>query len=97
MQLVEDGKIDLDAPVQHYLLEFTTTNPETASQITIRHLLSHTSGLAETGFVELALPQPETIEGRVTSLHSARPVVPSGTELARCRLTPLANRKFAVG
>jgi CubicO group peptidase (beta-lactamase class C family) len=80
MQLVEAGKIDLDAPVQRYLPEFTTADPGTASQITIRHLLNLTSGLSETGFADLVLPQPETIEERVTSLRDARPVARPGLE-----------------
>lgn len=45
MQLVEAGKLDLDAPVQRYLPWFTVADPEAAAQITIRQLLSHTSGL----------------------------------------------------
>jgi len=42
MQLVESGKIDLDAPVQRYLPEWTGTNKE---KVTVRHLLTHQSGL----------------------------------------------------
>ena len=42
MQLTETGKIDLDAPVQRYLPEFRGPNKEL---VTIRHLLTHTSGL----------------------------------------------------
>ena len=80
MQLVEAGKIDLDAPVQNYLPEFTLADPEVASQITVRHLLNQTSGLSEIGFADMALPQPETIEERVTSLRTARPVAKPGTE-----------------
>lgn len=80
MQLVEAGTVDLDAPVQRYLPQFTTADPELASQITIRHLLNNASGLSETGFADLALPQPETIEERVTSLRAARPVARPGVE-----------------
>ncbi len=80
MQLVEAGKIDLDAPVQKYLPEFTLADPNVASQITIRHLLNHTSGLSEPGFPDMVLPQPQTIAERVTSLRSARPAARPGTE-----------------
>ncbi len=45
MQLVEQGKIDLDAPVQTYLPWFTLADPQAASQITLRHLLNQNSGL----------------------------------------------------
>ena len=42
MQLVESGTVDLDAPVQHYLPEWTGMNKE---KVTVRHLLTHQSGL----------------------------------------------------
>ncbi len=45
MLLVERGKVDLDAPVARYLPDFAA--PETAV-ITVRHLLTHTSGLRGT-------------------------------------------------
>jgi CubicO group peptidase (beta-lactamase class C family) len=48
MQLVEAGKIELDAPVQHYLPWFTLADPQAAAQITVRHLLNQTSGLSQT-------------------------------------------------
>ena len=42
MLLVEEGKLDLDAPVQRYAPAFRGTGKE---QVTIRHLLTHSSGL----------------------------------------------------
>lgn len=42
--LVEDGRIDLDAPVERYLPEYPSPGRE---RITIRHLLSHTSGIPD--------------------------------------------------
>jgi CubicO group peptidase (beta-lactamase class C family) len=45
MQLVEAGKIDLDAPVQRYLPWFRVSGPEASARITVRHLLNQTSGL----------------------------------------------------
>jgi CubicO group peptidase (beta-lactamase class C family) len=41
MQLVDAGKLDLDAPVQRYLPEFRGPGKE---RVTIRHLLTHTAG-----------------------------------------------------
>lgn len=49
MQLVEQGKLELDAPVQKYLPWFQISDPEASSKITIRHLLNHTSGLSDAG------------------------------------------------
>ena len=42
MQLVESGKVDLDAPVQRYLPEWTGPNK---NLVTVRHLITHQSGL----------------------------------------------------
>jgi CubicO group peptidase (beta-lactamase class C family) len=80
LQLVEAGKIDLDVPVKRYLPEFTLADAEIATQITIRHLLNHTSGLSDLGFPESLLSQPITNAERVNSLHQAHPVAASGTQ-----------------
>ena len=42
MLLVEDGRMELDAPVQRYLPEFSGG---AKALVTVRHLLTHTSGL----------------------------------------------------
>ena len=47
MQLVESGKVDLDAPVRRYLPDFRVADEAASAQITVRHLLHHTSGLPE--------------------------------------------------
>ncbi|MFT6178518.1 MAG: hypothetical protein ACJAQT_000590 [Akkermansiaceae bacterium] len=44
MKLVEDGKVELDAPAQRYLPELAGDSNK--GGITVRHLLTHTSGLA---------------------------------------------------
>ena len=46
MQLVEAGKVELDAPVQRYLPWFRVADPEASAQMTVRHLLNQTSGLS---------------------------------------------------
>lgn len=46
MQLVSEGKIDLDAPVIDYLPYFSLEN-EPADNITVRQLLSHTAGFPD--------------------------------------------------
>src|SRR3712207_667564 len=45
MQLVEAGKLELDAPVQRYLPWFRVADPDASARITVRHLLHHTSGI----------------------------------------------------
>ena len=47
MQLVEEGKVDLDAPVVTYVPSFSVGDESASATITVRHLLNHTSGLSE--------------------------------------------------
>ena len=47
MQLVEAGKIDLDAPVQTYLPWFELADKEASAKITVRNLLNQTTGISE--------------------------------------------------
>jgi CubicO group peptidase (beta-lactamase class C family) len=44
MQLVEEGLVDLDEPIQRYLPEFRLADPQAATAVTVRHLLTHTGG-----------------------------------------------------
>jgi CubicO group peptidase (beta-lactamase class C family) len=55
MQLVEAGRIELDAPVQRYLPWFRVADPEASARMTVRHLLNQTSGLPMVaGMINLA-------------------------------------------
>ena len=44
MQLVEEGRVDLDEPIQRYLPEFRLADAQAAAAVTARHLLTHTGG-----------------------------------------------------
>lgn len=45
MCLVADGHVNLTAPVRDYLPELRLTDERATAEITVRHLLNHTSGL----------------------------------------------------
>jgi CubicO group peptidase (beta-lactamase class C family) len=45
MQLCDEGKLDLDAPIIDVLPELKLSDQEVASRVTMRHLLTHTSGI----------------------------------------------------
>lgn len=45
MRLVDEGKLDLDTPVREYLPELELKDADALNTITLRHTLSHTSGL----------------------------------------------------
>lgn len=54
MQLYEQGKVGLDEPVQRYLPAFNAAHDPQRAQVTVRMLLTHTSGIA--GDIDLRDP-----------------------------------------
>ena len=44
MRLVEQGALDLDAPLRKYLPSFKLKDEDVAARVTMRHLLTHTGG-----------------------------------------------------
>jgi dipeptidyl aminopeptidase/acylaminoacyl peptidase/CubicO group peptidase (beta-lactamase class C family) len=44
-QLVDEGKLELDAPITDVLPELVLADPGTTAKVTMRHLLTHTSGI----------------------------------------------------
>ena len=82
MQCVEDGLLDLDLPVRNYLPSLLVADEAATAQLTIRRLLTHTSGLGRTGHQdrtreEAVNPYP-TREALVAALPSAVPQAPIG-------------------
>lgn len=74
MQLVEKGRLDLDAPVARYLPEFAVPGKDS---ITITQLLTHTSGLPE-AFTTPLWRYP-TMAERIAAIRNAAPVSAPGT------------------
>jgi CubicO group peptidase (beta-lactamase class C family) len=83
MQLVEQGKLNLDAPIQRYLPWFTLADPTAAAQITVRHLLTHTSGLSRAIGLDVATNRNDLQDGglerQVRAWHDAEAAAPAGT------------------
>ena len=70
MQLVEQGKLDLDAPVTGYFPEFRPRNPF-GKEITLRQLMSHRSGLVrETPVGSYFDPTQPTLAKTIASLNN---------------------------
>ncbi|MBN2115816.1 MAG: beta-lactamase family protein [Anaerolineales bacterium] len=83
MQLVEAGKIDLDAPVQRYLPWFRIVDPQASAQMTVRHLLNQTSGLpTSAGEIQLADfdDRPDAAERQARALVALKLTRPVGSE-----------------
>ena len=69
VQLMERGKVDLDHPVVRYLPYFRLNDPR-CEQITVRQMLTHTSGMPDTGDYAWDRPQydDDELENYVRSL-----------------------------
>jgi CubicO group peptidase (beta-lactamase class C family) len=74
MRQVEAGKLDLDAPLVHYLPEFSLGNPAYTPRVTPRQLLTHTGGWLGDYF--LAVPVRGRGEDALARLVEAMPQPP---------------------
>jgi len=99
MQLRDEGRLDLDASVNAYLKAFTVEPPAGGPAVTVRHLLTHTSGIGELPRLsalrdrrQFGLGPPGADPADLASLYrgSLRPEVPAGSKWA------YANHAFAV-
>lgn len=75
MQLVEAGILDLNLPIKEYIPWLTLTRPEALEQMTLRSLLSHTSGLP----VEYTPDGPREESALEASLKFGIPYLPLAT------------------
>src|SRR5262249_34586174 len=71
MRLVEQGKVDLKAPVRRYLPDFRVRDEAVSREVTVWHLLTHTSGWGGQG------AGPERGEEELRELRAS----PAGAEL----------------
>jgi CubicO group peptidase (beta-lactamase class C family) len=72
MQLYEQGKVAFDDPVQTYLPDFNTANDPQRAKVTVRMLLTHTSGVAgDEG--DVSLKDPWGLDGadKTEGIHRA--------------------------
>ncbi|MCA9049568.1 MAG: serine hydrolase [Planctomycetaceae bacterium] len=90
LQLVEDGRIDLDAPVQQYLPDFRPDNPFEIP-MTLRQMMSHRSGLVrESPVGNYFDPDEPTLADTVAGLNSTSLVYQPETK------TKYSNAAIAV-
>jgi CubicO group peptidase (beta-lactamase class C family) len=66
-QAVDDGLIDVEAPVSDYLTDFSVGDPDLDGEITIRHLLTHSSGIQGDYFADFGRGD-DAVERYVASL-----------------------------
>ena len=79
MQLVDAGQLDLDAPVVQYLPNFKVADGQTTQRLTVRHLVSHRSGIP--GNIPALIrtgANTDKLQNYVTALADIPPDVPIG-------------------
>lgn len=82
MQLVDSGKVDLDAPVQRYIPWFRVADPRASAQITVRELMTMTSGIPQSYETQRWTRQDDrAIEATVRLLQTAQQTGPVGQSL----------------
>lgn len=83
MQLVESGALALDEPVVSYVPEFAVADPDVTKAVTLRHLLSHTSGIDGDHFVDTGRGD-DCLERYVESLGEVRQNHELGVTMSYC-------------
>jgi dipeptidyl aminopeptidase/acylaminoacyl peptidase/CubicO group peptidase (beta-lactamase class C family) len=83
MRLVDEGKLDLDAPIVDYVPEFSSSDAEVTRTVTMRHLLSHTSGIDGDVFTDTGRGD-DTLEKYVALLDGVAQNHPLGATMSYC-------------
>jgi CubicO group peptidase (beta-lactamase class C family) len=110
MRLVEEGKLDLDVPVENYLTRWHLPDSDfDKSGVTVRRLLSHTAGLSLHGYPGFGpkdkLPTIEqSLSGATNGAGNVRLIMPPGTRwqysgggytIAQLLVEEVTGQKFA--
>ncbi|MHA6627356.1 serine hydrolase [Pseudonocardia sichuanensis] len=83
MQLVDEGRLDLDAPITDVLPDFRAGEAEATEKVTMRHLLSHTSGIDGDIFTDTGRGD-DCVEAYVRQLDGAAQNHPLGATFSYC-------------
>jgi CubicO group peptidase (beta-lactamase class C family) len=78
MKLVEDGKVDLDAPVRKYIPDFKVQDKDVTKKVTVRHLLTHMGGWVGDYFNDFGNGD-DALEKMVKDIAKLPQVQPLGT------------------
>ncbi len=83
MQLVDEGLLELDAPIVDVLPDLRLADDEVTKQVTMRHLLSHTSGIDGDVFTDTGRGD-DCLEKYVAQLGEAAQNHPLGATWSYC-------------
>ncbi|MBN2219460.1 MAG: beta-lactamase family protein [Kosmotogaceae bacterium] len=83
MRLVDRGRLDLERPLRDYLPSFKLSDGEAEKRLTMRHLLTHTSGLKGDYFKDFGYGN-DALENMVHSMSALPQINPPGKILSYC-------------
>jgi CubicO group peptidase (beta-lactamase class C family) len=83
MQLVDEGRLDLDRPVRAVLPSFRLEDESATESVTLRHLLTHTTGFFGDRFDDFG-PGDDALARAMAEFHSLRQYTPPGGVWAYC-------------
>ncbi len=83
MQLVDEGHLSLDAPIVEVLPELKLGDADVASKVTMRHLLTHSSGIDGDVFTDTGRGD-DCLEKYVTALADVAQNHPLGATFSYC-------------
>lgn len=97
MALVEQGKLDLDAPISNYLTRWKLPPSEfDNSKVTVRRLLSHTAGLTD-GLGYAGFEPRVTVQSLEESLERTADVSPGHSGVIEVGYEPGSQWKYSGG
>lgn len=85
LQLVDEGLLTLDEPIRKWLPDFKVRDAETSAKVTLRHLLTHTSGIDGDYFINAGRGE-DRIEKFVSALGELPNLSPLGHMFAYCNV-----------
>lgn len=83
MQLIDEGLLELDTKVRTVLPNFALADEYAAANVTVRHLLNHTSGIDGDLFLDMGRGD-DCVELYVDALSSAVNIHPLGERFSYC-------------
>ena len=83
LQLIDEGKLNLDEKVNHYLPEFQLADNEASEIVTLRQLLTHTSGM-DGDFFEDTAKGNDCVERFVLACRALPQLHPPGKMFSYC-------------
>ena len=83
MQLVDEGRVDLTAPLKRYLTDFHVADRNATERITVEMLLNHTCGIDGEYFADTG-PDAERIEDVIPRIARQGQIHAPGAEVSYC-------------